>query len=62
MIAVIPILVFILFHSIYYASNAGNAKDVEKKLREIKADYFIYEGDISNEDSDGIFSLSVFIW
>ena len=35
----------------YYASNAGNAEDVEKKLREIKADYFIYEGDISNEDS-----------
>ena len=35
----------------YYAANAGNADTVESKLREMGADYFILESDISNEDA-----------
>ena len=34
----------------YYAANAGNADAVERKLKEINADYLILESDISNED------------
>ena len=35
----------------YYAANAGDAKVVENKLKEITADYLILESDISNEES-----------
>ena len=35
----------------YYGANAGNADDVESKLKEIKADYIILESDISDESS-----------
>ncbi len=35
----------------YYEANAGNADDVESKLKEINADYLVLESDISNEDS-----------
>ena len=34
----------------YYASNAGNADAVERKLQELNADYLMLERDISNED------------
>ena len=34
----------------YYAANAGNADEVEKKLREMGADHIIIESDISNEN------------
>ena len=34
----------------YFAANAGNADAVESKLREIGADYLVFESDISNED------------
>ena len=33
----------------YYAANAGSAADVERKLRELGADYLILERDISDE-------------
>ena len=33
----------------YYAANAGNADLVERKLKEMHADYLILESDISNE-------------
>lgn len=33
----------------YYAANAGNAAAVENKLREMNADFFILERDISDE-------------
>ena len=33
----------------YYGANAGNAAAVEKKLREINADYIVLESDISDE-------------
>ena len=33
----------------YYAANAGDAADVERKLQELGADYLILERDISNE-------------
>ena len=33
----------------YYAANAGDASQVEAKLREMNADYLILEKDISNE-------------
>ena len=35
----------------YYGANAGNADDVEAKLKEMGADYIILESDISNEDA-----------
>ena len=35
----------------YYGANAGNASDVEAKLKEINADYLIIESDISIEDN-----------
>ena len=35
----------------YFASNAGNADLVERKLKEMNADYFIIESDISDEVS-----------
>ena len=35
----------------YYAANAGNTDDVERKLKEMNADYLILESDISNEDA-----------
>ena len=35
----------------YYGANAGNADDVESKLKKIKADYIILESDISDESS-----------
>ena len=34
----------------YYAANAGNADAVERKLKEMNADYLIIEGDISCEN------------
>ena len=34
----------------YYGANAGDASYVEARLKEMKADYLIIEGDISNED------------
>ena len=33
----------------YFAANAGNADIVECKLKEMHADYIIFESDISNE-------------
>ena len=33
----------------YYAANAGDASQVEEKLRQMNADYLILEKDISNE-------------
>lgn len=35
----------------YFMANAGDASAVEEALRQLKADYLIIEGDISNEDS-----------
>lgn len=35
----------------YYGANAGNADDVERKLKEMNAEYIIIESDISNESS-----------
>ena len=35
----------------YYASNAGDASVVEKKLQKMGADYHILESDISNENA-----------
>lgn len=35
----------------YFAANAGDASEVEKRLKELGADYLIIEGDISSEDS-----------
>ena len=35
----------------YYGANAGNADDVESKLKEMNADYMILESDISDEAS-----------
>lgn len=35
----------------YYQANAGNTDAVERKLREIKADYLILESDISDENA-----------
>ena len=37
----------------YFEANAGNADAVERKLREMNADYLILESDISNEDAVG---------
>ena len=34
----------------YYGANAGNADAVESKLKEMGADYIVFESDISNED------------
>ena len=34
----------------YYGANAGDASEVEVKLKAISADYIVIEGDISNED------------
>ena len=33
----------------YYAANAGSAEEVERKLKDIAADYIIIESDISDE-------------
>lgn len=35
----------------YYGANAGNADDVEAKLKEMGADYMVLESDISDEDA-----------
>ena len=35
----------------YYAANAGNADDVESKLKDMGADYIIFEDDISDENA-----------
>ncbi len=35
----------------YYAANAGNAEAVERRLKELNADYIVLESDISNEDA-----------
>ena len=35
----------------YYAANAKDASIVEEKLKEINADYLIFESDISNEEA-----------
>ncbi len=44
----------------YYSSNAGNAKVVEKKLKDINSDYMILEKDISNEnDVKEIYSAAI---
>lgn len=33
----------------YFAANAGNADEVEERLKELGADYMVFESDISNE-------------
>lgn len=44
----------------YYAANAGNADAVEKKLREMNADYIMLESDISDEDDvKSIYSAAI---
>ena len=35
----------------YFASNAGDTQAVERKLKEINADYLVIESDISNEEN-----------
>lgn len=35
----------------YFKANAGNADDVENRLKEMNADYLILESDISNEEA-----------
>ena len=35
----------------YYGANAGTAETVERKLKEINAEYLVLESDISNEDT-----------
>ena len=35
----------------YYGANAGNADDVEAKLKEMDADYMVLESDISDENA-----------
>ena len=35
----------------YYGANAGTAEAVERKLKEMHADYLVLEKDIANEDS-----------
>ena len=41
----------------YFQGNAGNADVVERKLRELQADYMIIESDITREDAvKGIYS------
>ena len=35
----------------YYAANAGDASDIEEKLKKMGADYLVLESDISNEDA-----------
>ena len=35
----------------YYAANAGDASDVEEKLKKMGTDYLVLESDISNEDA-----------
>ena len=35
----------------YYSANAGNADDVESRLREMHAEYLLLESDISDEDA-----------
>ena len=35
----------------YYGANAGNAYDVESKLKEMGADYIVMESDISDENA-----------
>ena len=35
----------------YYAANAGDTADVERRLQELNADYLVLESDISDEDS-----------
>ena len=35
----------------YYGANAGNTDAVESKLKEMGADYIVFESDISNEDA-----------
>ena len=35
----------------YYAANAGDASDVEEKLKKMGADYLVLESDISSEDA-----------
>ena len=35
----------------YFAANAGDAAIVESKLKEMDADYMVFEQDISNEEA-----------
>ena len=35
----------------YYGANAGTAETVERKLKEMNAEYLVLESDISNEDA-----------
>ena len=35
----------------YYGANAGTAETVERRLKEINAEYLVLESDISNEDA-----------
>jgi len=35
----------------YYEANAGNTEQIEKKLREMNADYLVLESDISDESA-----------
>ena len=44
----------------YFKANAGNAADVENRLKEMNADYLILESDISNEDAvKNIYSVAL---
>ncbi|MBQ2004602.1 MAG: SDR family NAD(P)-dependent oxidoreductase, partial [Peptococcaceae bacterium] len=35
----------------YFAANAGNADEVERKLQSLNAEYLVLESDFSNEDA-----------
>ena len=44
----------------YYGANAGSADAVERKLKDMNADYLVIESDISDEDAvKGIYSSAI---
>lgn len=44
----------------YFAANAGNAGSVERKLKEMNADYLVFESDITDEDAvKAIYSATI---
>ncbi len=44
----------------YFAANAGNADSVERKLKEMNADYLVFESDITDEDAvKAIYSATI---
>lgn len=44
----------------YFAANAGNADFVESKLKEINADYLVFESDITDENAvKAIYSATI---